>query len=65
MRILFCVLLACTVAGPVYSKDAAPLADDPALEKRMVKLAAELRCLVCQNQSLADSNAGAVSMAKL
>jgi cytochrome c-type biogenesis protein CcmH len=38
-------------------KDAAPAADDPALEKRVMALAEELRCLVCQNQTLADSNA--------
>src|SRR5207245_9420725 len=33
-------------------------ADDAALDKRVIDLAAELRCLVCQNQSLAESNAG-------
>jgi cytochrome c-type biogenesis protein CcmH len=32
-------------------------ADDAALEKRVTSLADELRCLVCQNQTLADSNA--------
>ncbi len=32
-------------------------ADDPALDKRVAGLAHELRCLVCQNQTLADSNA--------
>ncbi len=31
--------------------------DDPALDKRVAALAHELRCLVCQNQTLADSNA--------
>jgi cytochrome c-type biogenesis protein CcmH len=36
----------------------AAFADDPALDKRVMDLAAELRCLVCQNQSLAESNAG-------
>jgi cytochrome c-type biogenesis protein CcmH len=30
---------------------------DPALEKRVTGLAHELRCLVCQNQTLAESNA--------
>ena len=32
-------------------------AEDPALDKRVAGLAHELRCLVCQNQTLADSNA--------
>jgi cytochrome c-type biogenesis protein CcmH len=32
-------------------------AEDPALDKRVTGLANELRCLVCQNQTLADSNA--------
>ena len=32
-------------------------AQDPNLEKRVTSLAHELRCLVCQNQTLADSNA--------
>ena len=32
-------------------------AEDPNLEKRVTSLAHELRCLVCQNQTLADSNA--------
>jgi cytochrome c-type biogenesis protein CcmH len=30
---------------------------EPALEARVTALASELRCLVCQNQTLADSNA--------
>ncbi len=32
-------------------------ADDPALERRVMNLAHELRCLVCQNQTIADSQA--------
>ena len=42
---------------PVAAKEAAPAAADPALEKRVMALAEELRCLVCQNQTLAESNA--------
>jgi len=38
-------------------QQAADVAADPALEKRVNALSAELRCLVCQNQSLADSHA--------
>lgn len=33
------------------------MGDDPAVEARLKQLAGELRCLVCQNQTLADSNA--------
>jgi cytochrome c-type biogenesis protein CcmH len=32
--------------------------DDPAVEKRLMNLSKELRCLVCQNETLADSQAG-------
>ena len=32
-------------------------AEEPALEKRVTHIASELRCLVCQNQTIADSNA--------
>ena len=34
-----------------------PLGDDPAVEARLKVLSTELRCLVCQNQKLADSSA--------
>src|SRR5690349_3065970 len=44
-------------AVPAWGGEAQPAAADPALENRMMALAAELRCLVCQNQSLADSHA--------
>ncbi len=44
--------------APLLSaKEAAPLAEDPVLEKRVNEIAAELRCLVCQNQTIADSHA--------
>ncbi len=39
------------------AKEAAPEAADPALESRMARITSELRCLVCQNQTIADSNA--------
>ncbi len=35
-----------------------PPPSDPALEARVHAISAELRCLVCQNQTVADSNAG-------
>src|SRR6516225_6994800 len=34
-----------------------PTAADPALEARMLAITGELRCLVCQNQTIADSHA--------
>lgn len=43
---------------PALAGEAQPLAADPALEARVMKISAELRCLVCQNQTIADSNAG-------
>jgi len=33
------------------------MAEDPVLEARMLAITAELRCLVCQNQTVADSHA--------
>ena len=36
---------------------AAMAQSDPSMDKRVADLAVELRCLVCQNQTLADSNA--------
>jgi cytochrome c-type biogenesis protein CcmH len=52
-----CLILFSFLSFSVLSKEAAPAADDPVLEKRVAGLAAELRCLVCQNQTLADSSA--------
>lgn len=55
-RPLTLLLLVC-LAAPAAAKEAAPAAADPVLEKRLMTLAEDLRCLVCQNQTLADSNA--------
>jgi cytochrome c-type biogenesis protein CcmH len=53
----FLVLLLLSFSSPALAGEAAPAAADPALEERVTALATELRCLVCQNQTLADSNA--------
>ena len=44
-------------ASPAFAKEALPAAADPVLETRMLRIASELRCLVCQNQTIADSHA--------
>ena len=56
-RILSILLLLFAAAQSAWSAEAAPAAADPELEKRVNALSEELRCLVCQNQTLADSNA--------
>jgi cytochrome c-type biogenesis protein CcmH len=43
--------------APSLGPQAAPLSDEPELEARLNKLSEELRCLVCQNESLASSRA--------
>lgn len=43
--------------GIAAAREAAPASADPALEARVMKLSSELRCLVCQNQTIADSHA--------
>ncbi len=53
---LLTVLVGC-IALNVVAKDAQPLADDPQLEERVMAVSRELRCLVCQNETLADSRA--------
>ena len=51
------LLLILVIMSLAIAKDAQPLGDDPAVEQRQVKLSQELRCLVCQNETLADSRA--------
>jgi cytochrome c-type biogenesis protein CcmH len=51
------LLLICLIASLAIAKDAQPLGEDPAVEQRLTKLSEELRCLVCQNETLADSRA--------
>jgi cytochrome c-type biogenesis protein CcmH len=48
-------LLAIATLG--HAGEARPVAEDPVLEARVSKLSQELRCLVCQNQTLEDSHA--------
>ncbi len=57
LRMLLVAVLLALIPLAGSAKTAAPLAADPVLEQRLMTLAAGLRCLVCQNQSLAESNA--------
>ncbi len=54
-RWMLALLLALPLAAG--AKEAAPASDDPVLEARVMRISAELRCLVCQNQTIADSHA--------
>ena len=60
-RLVLCVALflaavaACLQATSSWAKEAEPLAQDPVMEARLTSLAEQLRCLVCQNESLAGS----------
>ncbi len=56
---LLLVGLTCAAAALAADppRQARPMAEDPATEARLVVIAEELRCLVCQNESLASSHA--------
>lgn len=52
--------LAALLAGAALcatAKEAAPAAEDPVLEARLIEITSELRCLVCQNETIAASSA--------
>jgi len=51
----FVLALQCALSS--YAGEATPLAEDPVVEQRMISISEELRCLVCQNESLAGSRA--------
>jgi cytochrome c-type biogenesis protein CcmH len=58
MRWLLAGAAALLLAWPAaQAKEAAPATADPALEARVMRVSAELRCLVCQNETIAASNA--------
>ena len=51
------VALSLVLVTVVHAGDAQPVGDDPVIQARMMRLATVLRCLVCQNQTIADSHA--------
>ncbi|TXH89470.1 MAG: cytochrome c-type biogenesis protein CcmH [Rhodoferax sp.] len=57
-RAVFAFFLGMTVlSGQALAAEAVDLAQDPVIEQRLVVISEELRCLVCQNESLAGSRA--------
>ncbi len=59
MRVLRFLLLALALLGtyPAFAVNPDEMLSDPALERRARELSRELRCMVCQNQSIDDSDA--------
>ncbi len=55
MKYLYAFVLALLSVTPSWGKEAATLADDPKVEQRLIVISEEMRCLVCQNESLAGS----------
>lgn len=55
MKSLFFLFATILCFSLSVAKDAAPLAQDPVLEQRLISISEEMRCLVCQNESLAGS----------
>ena len=51
------LILVLMIINSAFAGEAQPLAEDPALEARLKSMSQELRCLVCQNCTLADSSA--------
>jgi len=57
MRRLLLAFVLMLLAAPAFAVNPDEVLADPALEARARALSAELRCMVCQNQSIDDSNA--------
>lgn len=58
-KYLLWIALCCAAlgAGPLAARQAPTLANDPVLEAKVMDIAHELRCLVCQNETIAASHA--------
>ena len=50
-------MILCLVASPALAVQPDEILDDPALEERARDISAGLRCLVCRNESIDESNA--------
>jgi cytochrome c-type biogenesis protein CcmH len=57
MKFILAMLLVMLAYTGAVAKEASPLAADAAVEQRLISISEEMRCLVCQNESLAGSRA--------
>ncbi|MBS3650783.1 cytochrome c-type biogenesis protein CcmH [Pseudaminobacter sp. 19-2017] len=57
LALITAILLSVIAAGPAFAVQPDEVLADPVLESRARTLSAELRCMVCQNQSIDDSDA--------
>jgi len=57
MKIWLTLVLLVFASLTLHAREAAPLAQDEVTEQRLVEISSELRCLVCQNESLSGSHA--------
>ncbi len=55
-RFFSCIFFSLCLFVTTVTRAQTPPVDDPALEARVKTLSSELRCLVCQNQTVADSD---------
>ena len=58
MKKALAALILAVLVGAANANDATPTLADPVAARREVELASQLRCLVCQNQTIAESAAG-------
>jgi len=56
-KLLIALALSCWVNAPALAVNPDEMLDDPRLERRAQEIGKGLRCLVCQNESIEDSNA--------
>lgn len=57
LRSLAVMMIFVFTASNLVASEATPMAKDPVLEAKVMAVSYELRCLVCQNQTIADSDA--------
>ncbi|WOS63709.1 cytochrome c-type biogenesis protein [Sinorhizobium fredii] len=57
IRLLVALFLCVVSVAPAFAVNPDEVLADPALEARARAISAQLRCMVCQNQSIDDSNA--------